>query len=45
MSVLRTLVPEAIDCEHLSTQVGYNDEQESGCRDPDEDDEPADELP
>ena len=31
-------------CEHLPTQVGHDDELESG-RDPDEDDEHADELP
>ncbi len=37
-------VPDAIECEHLHTQVGYDDELQSG-RDPDEDDEPADELP
>ncbi len=37
-------VPYAIECEHLPTQVGYNDELQSG-RDPDEDDEHADELP
>ncbi len=37
-------VPDAIKCEHLPTQVGYDDELQSG-RDPDEDDEHADELP
>ena len=37
-------MPDAIECEHLPTQVGYDDELESG-RDPDEDDEHADELP
>ncbi len=37
-------VPDAIECEHLPTQVGYDDELQSG-RDPDEDDEHADELP
>ncbi len=31
-------VPEAIECEHLSTKVGYEDELQSG-RDSDEDDE------
>ncbi len=36
--------PDAIECEHLPTQVGYDDELQSG-RDPDEDDEHADELP
>ncbi len=36
-------VPDAIECEHLPTQVGYDDELQSG-RDPDEDDEHADEL-
>ncbi len=34
-------MPDAIECEHLPTQVGYNDELQSG-RDPDEH---ADELP
>ncbi len=37
-------VPDAIECEHLPTQVSYDDELQSG-RDPDEDDEHADELP
>ncbi len=37
-------VPDAIECEHLPTQVGYDDELQSG-RDPDEDDQHADELP
>ncbi len=37
-------VPDVIECEHLPTQVGYDDELQSG-RDPDEDDEHADELP
>ncbi len=37
-------MPEAIEYEHLPTQVGYDDELQSG-RDPDEDDEHADELP
>ncbi len=37
-------VPDAIECEHLPTQVGYDNELQSG-RDPDEDDEHADELP
>ncbi len=36
--------PDAIECEHLPTQVGYDDELLSG-RDPDEDDKHADELP
>ncbi len=31
-------VPDAIECEHLPTQVGYDDELQSGW-DPDEDDE------
>ncbi len=31
-------MPDAIECEHLPTQVGYDDELQSG-RDPDEDDE------
>ncbi len=31
-------MPDAIECEHLPTQVGYNDELQSG-RDPDEDNE------
>ncbi len=40
-------VPDAIECEHLSTQVSYDDELQSGreTRDLDEDDEHADELP
>ncbi len=29
-------MPDAIECEHLPTQVSYNDELQSG-RDPDED--------
>ncbi len=37
-------VPDAIECEHLPTQVGYNDELQSG-RDPNEDNKHADELP
>ncbi len=37
-------VPDAIECEHVPTQVGYDDELQSGW-DPDEDDEHADELP
>ncbi len=37
-------MPDAIECEHLPTQVGYDDKLQSG-RDPDEDDEHADELP
>ncbi len=37
-------VPDAIECEHLPTQVGYDDKLQSG-RDPNEDDEHADELP
>ncbi len=37
-------VPNAIECEHLPTQVSNDDELQSG-RDPDEDDEHADELP
>ncbi len=37
-------VPDTIECEHLPTQVGYDDKLQS-CRDPDEDDEYADELP
>ncbi len=37
-------MPDAIECEHLSTQDGYDDKLQSG-RDPDEDDEHADELP
>ncbi len=37
-------VPDAIECEHLPTQVGFDDEPQSG-RDPDEDDEHRDELP
>ncbi len=35
-------VPDAIECEHLPTQVSYDDKLQSG-RDPDEDDEQADE--
>ncbi len=34
-------VPDAIECEYLITQVGYDDELQSG-RDPDEDDKHAD---
>ncbi len=34
-------VLDAIECKHLSTQVGYGDELQSG-RDPDEDDQHAD---
>ncbi len=37
-------VPDAIECEHLPTQVNYDNELQSGL-DPDEDDEHADELP
>ncbi len=37
-------VPDAIECDQFHTQVGYDDELQSG-RDPDEDDEHADELP
>ncbi len=37
-------VPDAIECENLPTQVGYDNELQSG-RDPDVDDEHADELP
>ncbi len=37
-------MPDAIECEHLPTQVTYNDELQLG-RDPDEDNEHADELP
>ncbi len=37
-------VPDNLECEHLSTQVYYDDELQSG-RDSDEDDEHADELP
>ncbi len=37
-------VSDAIECEHLPTQVGYDDELQSG-REPDEDDKHADELP
>ncbi len=37
-------VPDAIECENLPTQVGYDNELQSG-RDPDEDGEYADELP
>ncbi|KAL0149099.1 hypothetical protein M9458_055531 [Cirrhinus mrigala] len=37
-------VTDVIECEHLPTQVSYDDELQSG-RDPDEDDEHADELP
>ncbi len=37
-------VPDAIECEYLPTQVGYDNELQSG-RDPDEDDEHEDELP
>ncbi len=37
-------VPDTIECEHLPTQVGYDDKLQSS-RDPDEDDEHADELP
>ncbi len=37
-------MPDAIECEHLPTQVGYDDELQSG-RDPDEDDKHADEFP
>ncbi|KAI2650782.1 SLAM family member 5 [Labeo rohita] len=37
-------VGDAIKCEHLPTQVGYDDKLQSG-RDSDEDDKHADELP
>ena len=37
-------MPDAIECEHLPAQVGYDDKLQSG-RDPDEDGERADELP
>ncbi|KAL7840561.1 hypothetical protein AOLI_G00258840 [Acnodon oligacanthus] len=37
-------VPDAIECEPLPAQVGYDDELQSSG-DPDEDDEHADELP
>jgi len=37
-------VSDAIECEHFPTQVSYDDKLLSG-RDPDEDDEHADELP
>ncbi len=37
-------MPDAIECEHLPTQVSYDDELQAG-QDPDEDDEHADELP
>ncbi|XP_040214319.1 interferon-induced very large GTPase 1-like [Rana temporaria] len=37
-------VPDAIECENLPTQVGYNDELQSGGG-PKEDDKHADELP
>ncbi len=37
-------VPDTIECEHFPTQVGYDDELQSG-RDPNEDDKHADELP
>ncbi len=40
---MQELVPDTIECEHLPTQVGYDDELQSG-RDPDEDDKHADEL-
>ncbi len=36
-------VSDAIECEHLPTQVGYDNELQSS-RDPDEDDEHANEL-
>ncbi len=35
---------DAIECEHLPILVGYDDELQSG-RDPNDDDEHADELP
>ncbi len=41
---LLSKVPDAIECEHLPTQVGYDDELQS-VRNPDEDDEHKDELP
>ncbi len=37
-------MPDAIECEHLPTQVGYDYELQSG-QDPDEDNEYANELP
>ncbi len=37
-------IQNAIKCEYLPTQVGYDDKLQSGG-DPDEDDEHADELP
>ncbi len=37
-------VPDAIECEHLPTHVSYDDQLQSG-RDPNKDDEHADELP
>ncbi len=37
-------MPDAIECEHLATQVGYDDELQSG-RDPDEDKEHAASFP
>ncbi len=37
-------MPDAIESEHFPTQVGHDDELQSG-QDPDEDDEHADELP
>ncbi len=37
-------MPDTIEWEYLSTQVGYDDELQSG-RDPDEDNEHANELP
>ncbi len=36
-------MPDAIECEHLAIQVGYDDKLQSG-RDPDEDKEHADKL-
>ncbi len=40
----RSKVLDAIECEHFPTQVGYDDKLQSG-RDPDEDNEHADDLP
>ncbi len=37
-------MPDAIESEHLSTQVSYGIKLQSG-RDPDEDDQHADDLP
>ncbi len=37
-------MPDTIECEHLPTQVGHDDELQSG-QDPNENNEHADELP